>query len=243
MLNFAQKCLLVVAGKLPGFQEARASRWAIRWSERCTWGETNRWRISLSSQVLALALIAVALLGGLEADSTEEIEHVVRVEIAIDDQVYPHPDGLTIRGSRGQEVSLRLEVTGTRSGLPVDFPEPTDLVEIRPASGGSLPFRFADLEHPSLGVYETSYPADALGEFLIVALPGVSDRASLPSGTFDQAALIVGVGEPGSPVDSAGVVAVVFLLALVGWLVVSTTRGRDRVPKQPVMHDTWWNGP
>jgi hypothetical protein len=206
-------------------------------------GETNRFGISLVVEVLALALIAVALLGGLEANSTEEIGHVVRVEVAIEDQVYTQPDGLTIRVSRGQEVSLRLEVTGAGSGLPVDFPEPTDLVEVRPASGGSSPFRFADMEHPSPGVYQTSYPADELGEFFIVALPGVSVRSSLPSGTFDQVALIVGVGEPGSPVDSTGVVAVVFLLVLVGWLVVSTTRGRDRTPKQPVMHDTWWNGP
>lgn len=99
------------------------------------------------------------------------------------------------------------------------------------------------MEHLGLGIYQTSYPADEPGEFSIVALPGIPDRSGMPADSFDEVALIIDAQVSASPIDSSGVTVMLVLIALVGWLVVSTTRGRDRVPKEPVMHDTWWNGP
>lgn len=170
----------------------------------------------------------------------------VRLQVEVGDDSFTEPSGLTIRTAPGEAVVLRVEVFAEGDPTsPIVVEDTSTLLEIQEASGVGPAVRFADMEELTAGTYQTSYVFPQAREYVIEVLPDVEDRSLLTSETIDEVRVVI---DPAAEATSTGplwptIIATVALVVVVGVLVVRATRGRRRVPREPVHHDTWWNAP
>lgn len=150
------------------------------------------------------------------------------------------PSGETIQVPANEPLDFRLNVfePGNRD-VPVSGVDPASLIQIESADGAALPTLSHRWNEVLPGVYQATYLFEETGTFVVTILPDLVSRADLPEGSTDWVELEVGE-RAGLWV---GVVAAAVLVLAVGLLIVVATRGRPRVAKEPVAHDTWWNSP
>lgn len=198
--------------------------------------------------MLIKGLIAVLLATPLASSVDHDSAYVVQLEVELPAQEleFVDPSGLTLRVDTGESVVLVLRVFGAENpDRAVDVEDTLSLLEIRDVSEGSGPVRFGDMERTAPGVYRTTYQFRVPGRWMLVVQPDIIDRFSLPAGSASH--LVVIVEEPAPAVGGGsgaiGIIASVGLVVLVGVLVIGATRGKPRRPKDPVVHDTWWNSP
>lgn len=195
----------------------------------------------------ALSAVLIGLLFGIPLAGAENETPAVRIEVQIGVGEYSTGlSGVTLRVDSANAVNLRIRVfEPSGSKAPTDVDDPSTLLEIRDEGDPGAGTRFADWRHVDTGVYEVEDVIDKPGNYLVLLLPDVEDRSLLPESSTDHLTLTVESATPAafSGGTSTGLWVSLGLVILVLVLVVLGTRGRRRVPKEPVPHDTWWNSP
>lgn len=196
---------------------------------------------------LTVGLIATLVIAlPFAAGAADEAPPTVQLEVEAGGETFTDPSGLTIRVAPGEPMKLRIHVfEEDQAGSPVTGADTSTLLGIREASGVGSEVRFDDMTEIGAGTYETSYTFAQAREYVIEVLPDVSNRSLLTPETTDQVTVIVDANVDAAPTGPPWptVIATFALIAVVGVFVVQATRGRRRVPKQPVHHDSWWNAP
>jgi len=194
---------------------------------------------------LIAGLIAALSASPMVAAADENLP-TVRLEIELHDQgeTFSNVSGLTLRIDAGDTALLRLSVFDPLDpDTPMTVDDPTDLLEIR-HPGASAGIRLGDWNQIEAGVYETTYVFDEAGSYDIVVLPDMEDRSALPGESTDGVTVRAESPQAGeSGASPIGLIAALVLVVGVATLVVKSTSGRPAVPKEPISHDSWWNGP
>lgn len=183
------------------------------------------------------------------AASVDGDPSVVQLEIELLDQEveFANPSGLTIRVEPNELTILRLRVfEEAEPVLPMDVEDPTDLLEIRTSDGEAAALRISDWNRTGPGVYETTHRFGESGSFTVSVLPDIEDRSELPPGSTGLVTVVPDSSLPTQPdrgPGSTAIIAFTVLALVVAALVVAATRGRNKSPKEPLAHDTWWNSP
>lgn len=192
-----------------------------------------------------MSVLVAILLANLLAPSTvaaaEESPPAVEFEVrAQEEGPVTDPSRETIRVSVDQPLDFRLRVfeSGNRDA-PVSDVDPSNLVRIESANGATSPTLSHAWFEVVPGTFQATYIFEQPGTFRVTILPGLESRESLPEGSTDWVEF-----EVDESVDLwVGLMGVGALVLVVGLIVVAATRGKPRVPKEPIPHDTWWNSP
>lgn len=196
----------------------------------------------LTAGLIALLVVALPVVAG----AANEAPPTVQLEIDVGGDTFSDTTGRTIRTIPGEPIVLRVHVFEEgEPGSPVAVEDTSALLGISEASGVGAEVRFADMAEVGDGIYETSYTFPQAREYVIEVLPDVSNRSLLTPETTDQVTVIVDPSVEAAPTGPLWptLIATFALIAVVGVFVVQATRGKRRVPKEPVHHDSWWNAP
>lgn len=198
----------------------------------------------------ALVVVGVLAAHSVDVSATESsgTQSAFGVSITIDFADSPSSaSGSSLLVQGHQRGRITLEVWDARDDSP--WREPVDgfaLLEVR-HPGGSRE-RIDSLNQVAVGTYQLDFDFDEVGDWLLVVLPDLPDRSSLPPGSADTIEVTIEAISPGEGEDSAVALTVVLILTLtVAILVRAATKkpkpSVGRTGLRVVPHDSWWNSP